>query len=108
MLRPLTRLNSRKITNKKRAGDDTGSPRPAEPYGTAVRASTLRFNNSSAMNEGIELPQVSPSVVSFIHAGAHRGSRALTHGAQVESGASLATRSLGDPKVHPFGDIVDA
>ncbi|KAI1792177.1 hypothetical protein LXA43DRAFT_364423 [Ganoderma leucocontextum] len=72
-------LNSRKITNKKR-GDDSG-PRPAEPYGTAVRASTLRFNHSSAMNEGVELPQVDSSII------------------EVTRSAS------GDVKAHPFGDI---
>ncbi|KAM5544744.1 hypothetical protein V8D89_001642 [Ganoderma adspersum] len=76
-------LNSRKITSKKRADDD--SPRPAEPYGTAVRASTLRFNNSSAMNEGIELPQI-----------------------ELESSVIEATRSVGDVKSHPFGDVSDA
>ncbi|PIL32332.1 hypothetical protein GSI_05578 [Ganoderma sinense ZZ0214-1] len=75
-------LNSRKVTSKKRA--DADSARPAEVYGTAVRASTLRFNNSSAINEGIELPQVDS-----------------------DSGVMETTRSVGDVKVHPFpfGDV---
>nr|VWO94703.1 Calcium influx-promoting protein ehs1 [Ganoderma boninense] len=93
-------LNSRKVTSKnsKRAHDDGDSPRPAEVYGTAVRASTLRFN-TSAMNEGIELPQWYLSVLTR-----------RRHGAQVElSVVSMeGTRSVGgrDAKVHPFGDVL--
>lgn len=59
LLLPSVSLNSRKTTNQKHGEDDRDdTSRPAEPYGTAVRASTRRFDNSSLMDEAIELPQV--------------------------------------------------
>ncbi|TBU56613.1 hypothetical protein BD310DRAFT_931022 [Dichomitus squalens] len=54
-------LNSRKLATKKRENDNV--TRPAELYGTAVRASTLRFNRSSGMGEAIELSQVHPDMI---------------------------------------------
>ncbi|TBU46941.1 hypothetical protein BD309DRAFT_953007 [Dichomitus squalens] len=54
-------LNSRKLATKKREDDNV--TRPAELYGTAVRASTVRFNRSSGMGEAIELPQVHSDMI---------------------------------------------
>ena len=90
LLLPSVSLNSRKTTNQKHGEDDRDdTSRPAEPYGTAVRASTRRFDNSSLMGEAIELPQVCPPSRYFLFSLCTDGCRLGRVGGGLDGGHAL-------------------